>query len=731
MKLTSPTKEPEVSWTLQDRLKNIWPNLPNESFNEAPLAISWEVTRISQHCGVNLAGCDLVYNPNWRDQTTMREGLATCGPFLGKVLPQIVDTQLWMAALGTFELHPQIVTISAKLEYNASHDGPLFITRLHPLKLEFGHRLSRRFGADRFLEILVPSLATKERPASAKHGSNIDIINWLATTSHFMLGRNWRLYYMTKKKKTVQLASKSKTVYLDRLHFFAVDGITFRPSNTSGGPPPPEEAFSPNRRTKMKLGALLDWTIHISNNLSQPVPKLFSRIALSLTRTTPTVELQKHEIIHESKDIIVDSIVMNDGIGRMSKSLAKRIADHLKLENTPAAYQARIGSAKGMWIINTDDDGFSDDFWISTYPSQRKWDCDFDDPLHRTFEVKDWPRRPRPAALNQQFIPVLEERASDPAAMRQAIAEHLRSSLLADMDAFKEALVHPENLRHWLDQSRQSRQDHISHGHVPYSGGLPTSPEYALICLLDAGFDLQKNKYMQDRCQDIADRISKRLSDKTHIKIPQSTNLFMVPDFCSVLEEGEVHVAFSTMYQTDGFSDTLLEGMDILVGRSPAHFESDIQKARAVSHPKLRQLKDVIVFPMKGKSCLADMLSGGDYDGDRAWICWDRKIVDNFCNAPVPNCDDLFQQGYLTKLDLPVQDFCDEKWDIDMVCDKFVSNGVQFNMQPFLLGICTNCKEKLSYYENTVSGPKIVAYSNLLKHLVDQSKQGIWFPSTT
>ena len=38
-------------------------------------------------------------------------------------------------------------------------------------------------------------------------------------------------------------------------------------------------------------------------------------------------------------------------------------------------------------------------------------------------------------------------------------------------------------------------------------------------------------------------------------------------------------------------------------------------------------LKNVIVLSTKGKRSVANMMSGGDFDGDEAWVCWDERIV--------------------------------------------------------------------------------------------------------
>lgn len=595
--------------------------------------------------------------------------------------------------------------------------------------------------------------SSKDQPAAAKDDKNYadKFIRWLTGKPHYFLGRFWVPYFIRKFKKTIQSNEGPKHLYQERVYLFASDGNHFRMPYTRGGIPPPEEALTPGIRTKLKLSGLLDWAIAIRHelNAAQPVTKLFSRIALSksavpkcpacvlyicllisrtgLTRTHSTVVLERGQIRNLTKDLKMDDIVMNDGIGCMSRSLARKIAESLGLDQTPAAYQGRIGSAKGVWLIDVDDDGLDCDDWIETYPSQRKWDCNFQDVHHRTFEVKDWPRDLRSASLNQQFIPVLEGQAVDRAAMRQAIAAHLANNLLSDLDAQKASLGHPADLRLWLRQTGQSRGGSVFHGHVPFLAGLPASDEDAVGYLLDAGFHQQKLKYIQDCCWDLAKKRAEQLKLKSHVKIPQSANMFMVADFSSTLNEGEVHVSFSSRFQVEGFCDTLLEGMDILVARSPAHLPSDIQRVRVVSHPRLRKLKDVIVFSTKGKDPLADKLSGGDYDGDIAWVCWDRKIVENFRNAAVPQCPDLFKEGYLSKLDLTFQGLRTQETNLDDMCAKFVHTAFGFNMAQSLLGSCTKYKEKLCYNQNAVNSDGAVILSKLVGHLVDQSKQGIIF----
>jgi hypothetical protein len=74
---------------------------------------------------------------------------------------------------------------------------------------------------------------------------------------------------------------------------------------------------------------------------------------------------------------------MNDGIGRISHSLLREVRDVMGLDFLPTAIQARIGGAKGLWMMDLSPYP-PDERWIEIYPSQRKWDCNWSDPAHRT-----------------------------------------------------------------------------------------------------------------------------------------------------------------------------------------------------------------------------------------------------------------------------------------------------------------------------------------------------------
>ncbi|KAM0631708.1 hypothetical protein ACHAPW_005351 [Verticillium nonalfalfae] len=486
----------------------------------------------------------------------------------------------------------------------------------------------------------------------------------------------------------------------------------------------------------MKLTDMLEWAIAIRANAAQPSLKLFSRLALSLSRTYPTIVFEPGQIIHHAEDICSKSgKVMNDGVAEMSPKAAKVIAEYLGLTDTPSAYQGRFGSAKGVWIVGTDPDN-RDDFEIDTYSSQRKWECDFWDEDHRTFEVKTEARPLRAANLNMQFIPVLVngdvKRGTDKHRMRNAIAGCLRTTLKEELARQRSSMNDPVQFRQWIHENffQGYRSDRVRDQNIRFLAGLPDNEAERVNMLLDAGFRPKKLSFLREVSYKMAFRKCELLKSKMNIKVGCSTYAKMVVDFKGVLEEGEIHLGFSTKFMDpDGqFSDTLLHGMDVLVARAPAHFPSDIQRVRAVFRPELRHLKDVIVFSIKGDSPLADLLSGGDYDGDQAWVCWDPAIVNSFQNAAYPVVPDLFALGYLEKRKGTFQDLVqNNSSNMDRAVAEFMYESFTFNMKEQFLGICTAYKERLCYGYNGIDNNDAVVLSHLVGNLVDQAKQGIVF----
>lgn len=669
---------------------------------------------------VNLDSATLAYSPQWTDQKILRGTLSEA--FRGKSLPAASDSDAWaMANNGTSDKYSHVV-FTASLEFSSTNSENPLQLRLQPLKLDKPHRLGRKYGADRFLELLVPSPDTSNLPWSMKDKPFYDeLVNWLTQDPHAFCGRNYRSFYLKsggqrKPLRYLQFGPEPKPVYTDRVYLFAENGID----------------IAKDQQQSVPVESMISWALDLEGgrNDSQPVLKLFQRLALVLSKTTPTVVFEPHQIRHRSQDLrsTDGKKVMNDGVGQMSRRVAKLVQTVLGLSSPPCAVQGRLGSAKGMWIIDVADT--TDEIWIETYPSQCKWNLRKDaDQQHRTLEIRSWtPEKLRSASLNLQFLPVLEDRAVDKQAMRDAISKLLDQNLRQELDDQRQALNSPIQFQKWISANSAHRSDRISRGHVPFQGGLPRENEEIMAFLLNAGFDPWQNQFLNQMAYDAQFQMCEKLKKKLNIKIGCSASLFMVVDFHDQLEEGEVHIAFSDRFRADAgdWEGIMVHGVDVLVARSPAHFPSDIQRVKAVFRPGLAQLQNVIVFSAKGKTSLAEKLSGGDYDGDIAFVCWDDRVVKNFDNANdevQPDLRSYYRQDQIKLRQL----LSTHNEDYRPAIGEMIEKCFAFNLTKDMLGQATNYKERLCYFRGNVHDEVAMKLSALLSTLVDAPKQGIEF----
>ncbi|KAF8849897.1 RdRP-domain-containing protein [Acephala macrosclerotiorum] len=155
--------------------------------------------------------------------------------------------------------------------------------------------------------------------------------------------------------------------------------------------------------------------------------------------------------------------------------------------------------------------------------------------------------------------------------------------------------------------------------------------------LVNAEYDRMLNKRDEQRCR---------------ILIPKSRLLFGICDAWDVLKEGECAVKITM--DGDG-QPRALKGMEILVTRNPCLHPGDLQKFKVVERDELAHLVDCIVFPTRGRRPAADLMSGGDLDGDTCkcstpesyilrfeainsalivFVCWDSDLVPDRLSQP-------------------------------------------------------------------------------------------------
>lgn len=147
------------------------------------------------------------------------------------------------------------------------------------------------------------------------------------------------------------------------------------------------------------------------------------------------------------------------------------------------------------------------------------------------------------------------------------------------------------------------------------------------------------------------------------------------------------------------------------------------------AHSGLRRLKDVIVFSTKGEIPLADVLSGGDYDGDQVWVCWDRQVVEPFRNNRSVKA---FQTNFdhMEDIDpevLSVRDLGPDPESPEFFRE-FFRRGFRNSLADDILGWCTDILTRYTYHnypEVKCVDDTTIRLARLCSSLVDAPKQGL------
>ncbi|KAL1984058.1 hypothetical protein VTN96DRAFT_9655 [Rasamsonia emersonii] len=722
---------PEQDLAEQKLLNDLLQNGPFAKRKYLPSSVSlrarYELERIAEEWGIPLkdvlAGDKDPFNDHegfwkWIEGHTQRHG---------KALPEKSPAKAWDAAVNQFKVvdkHSEVVVLTGALNWRDKSEAGIFKLKLNPLKIERSCRFHRRFGSDRFLSLTIP--APSRPPSHLRFNSHPSLLRetiakWLTHYEHYLLGRTWRAFYVEDVKSK---SKKNKSDIRFRVEFFAVDGIDFDHSRSAPSLAPINQPC--DKHTPMSVEALLEWHMPRHANMDQTDCKLFQRIALGLSKTWASVVLRPEEILHLEDDKSKPE-VMNDGCALMSRALAREICDHLGIQgSTPSCFQGRIAGAKGLWMVDRQNSPIhagERDFWIQISDSQLKvkphphyWSPKSADDEQLTFEVANWSKELHPVELNVQLLTILEERGP----VREYIAEVMRDGIRQMYGDFAAVIEQdsPQLARLLVKKIRPRLEDSFSRNSFRRIDQWILDDTKSIIRFLEAGFSPRNFSLLRDCLRRCLVHTLDRYVTELHIPIPLSTYAYSIADPYDVLEENEVHFGFSREWPDVGFDDTMLDGVDVLVGRLPAHRPSDIQRRRAVWKHELRHFKDVIVFSSRGEKPLASLLSGGDYDGDKPWICWDPRIVGSFNDAPPPKKELPPERFRLTKHARPMREV--------QSTEEFLEGTFKFNLTLSNLGRCTVEHEKIVYEEDeSVGSEKAQELAMLLSHLVDGRKAGL------
>lgn len=328
--------------------------------------------------------------------------------------------------------------------------------------------------------------------------------------------------------------------------------------------------------------------------------KWTARLGLSFTDTLPTIVIEENEFVVLPDVIAPDGKAYTDGCACMTEEAASEVAQLLGIRGSvPRAFQIRFAGCKGMLVVHSQSnlrrffpEAYRDDIKIYLRQSQVKYQA----PNHRILEIKDWAKSsPKHGARLQKSYILLLECLGLPLAPIEA---HLQ----AELDRLKACLVDRSEAIGLL-----SRTTFIGPGH----------PDGAqrLLHMLCAGHDLAE-PFVAHEIEAYLKIELDRLRTKLNIRVPSSATLFGVCDDSKQLRAGEAFVNINGIYVTG----------PILVTRSPAYHPGDIRLLNAIRPASGIAYADCIVFPLDGPQPTADMMGGGDLDGDTFTVIWDETL---------------------------------------------------------------------------------------------------------
>ncbi|ESK88426.1 hypothetical protein Moror_14748 [Moniliophthora roreri MCA 2997] len=524
--------------------------------------------------------------------------------------------------------------------------------QLEPVEMKRSTRFARMLGSRRLLQIRVGKYSS----------SNAAEVKRLLSRKFVINGREF-----------VPLPPKDDAFYL-----VEINGNYERSSISALGD-----------NLRKSLGWALNWHNPIELNANQPIAKYFARIALGLSPSVPVLEFDVNSIkFIDDKVVPSDNSgkppsekILTDGCGLINAVAMHLVADSIGLVPVPAAIQARLGGAKGLWILDPHDKDPLPKIKIRS--SQNKIQYKELDRSHRILDLLTTSRPFATPSLSEQSVMNLHANGVPSEIFKklmQAGLEELTNLFMTwghdskDMLALKDTVMHISGvsaaraariagtLSHALgysDRSKDSVQSNIdlgqaktedsasehmiTSGHCPNSG-LPESWGEIAVEMLQSGFHPLDCAYLAEKIEHVLKHAIRNFIDNCQVPLPegQAFGGYVIPDPIGVLEPGEIYYRSSTGWIDPATCRMHFNAIgEALLGRYPLCLPSDIQKVKAVDRPELSIFQDVIVVsskpisdPNMGLISIMSILAGGDYDGNTVFVILYAPVVNSFRSQP-------------------------------------------------------------------------------------------------
>ncbi|KAL2140726.1 hypothetical protein VTI28DRAFT_3319 [Corynascus sepedonium] len=324
--------------------------------------------------------------------------------------------------------------------------------------------------------------------------------------------------------------------------------------------------------------SIRQWMGNFDHILS--VPKFAARLGQCFSTTRLLHYISSPRIVEIDDVETKDGVCYTDGVGKISLPLASLVAEHWELNRPPSAIQFRMGGCKvynGLEIIRCS-----------------QFSC---------------------ASLNRQTILILSCLGVPDEVFIDMMAAQIANYDAAMIDKDKAV----ELLDNYVDENMTTT---------------------TIAAMLRSGFMHTREPFVRTVLQLWRSWSIKGLKEKAKLVVEQGAFVLGCADETGTLRghsratEGRKNVSRDQLPQIflqvpdpkNRREYKVITGLCI-VGRNPSLHPGDIRVVEAVDVPKLRHIRDVVVFPLRGDRDVPSMCSGGDLDGDDFFVIWDPRLL--------------------------------------------------------------------------------------------------------
>jgi superfamily II DNA helicase RecQ len=519
-------------------------------------------------------------------------------------LQRVVDRQWrWLPPLG-LDCHLELSAIcrvgdSQRLEWELK--WPQVTSRKGAVGVSgYTRRVYEYFGSWNILTVSFPQAGDLGKQAARR----------LRSVPLRLGGREW-------VKPKVRLSSSGDNGHA--LIFFALHKLPDQPEHIQ------------QRLDAVNERPLLQWHLDTHRNPQLTVAKAVSRTSLMLSTVVVTLKLRpdqvKEDPLCRENPMISER---SDGNCVMSiDMLAKIRQEFLRCTGkpddgkVPPPVQLRIGAEACKGTSSGDPALPPNTIYIA--PHQRKYI------MPRASSKEQWrvevcmfAQDSGPARLNMQVIVALEARMKRPQLLVELLGDQL--------ERYTAALTNPQAADEFCDgigmQGQQVREK-LGAGFAYNHEVVQAALRHAMRKELEKWFDQGHHP-------------------KLHITLPKSRRVLLIPDRYGLLEAGEAVMKMPSVGHP--FVKQLI------LGRSPCMGPGELLCLQAVDsrvvveqrigeddkerRKAAREWYDFqeccIILSVLGDRSVADIMQGGDFDGDTAIAIWDERFVDGFRPFPPP-----------------------------------------------------------------------------------------------